>query len=63
MFTKNISDISLCKFHPRERRLFLSTFKRWQSLMIYNLNSGEIHDANSKAMSECANVPPYLPDF
>jgi len=24
------------------------------------LNSGEIHDANLKAISECAYVPPYL---
>ena len=32
--------------------------------MIYNLNSGESQDANSRAMSECANIPPpYLPDF
>lgn len=31
--------------------------------MIYNLNSGEIQEANSKAISACAYVPPYRPDF
>jgi hypothetical protein len=31
--------------------------------MMYSLNSGEIHDANSKAISEWAYVPPYLPDL
>ena len=32
--------------------------------MMYNLNSGEIQEANSKAISVWAYVqPPYLPDF
>ena len=31
--------------------------------MIYSLNSGDTHEANSKAMSLCAYVPPYLPDL
>ena len=30
---------------------------------MYSLNSAEIHDANSKAISECAKVPPYRPAF
>ena len=29
--------------------------------MMYSLNSAEIQEANSKAISLCANVPPYLP--
>ena len=34
------------------------------SVIKYNLNSGEIHDANSKAISLWAKVPPpYLPAF
>ena len=28
---------------------------------MYSLNSGEIHDANSKAISLWANVPPLRP--
>jgi len=27
------------------------------------LNSALIHEANSKAISRCAKVPPYLPDL
>ncbi len=38
-----------------------SSFRRWNSLTRYNLNSTEIHDANSNAMSETAYVPPYRP--
>lgn len=31
--------------------------------MIYSLNSADIQYVNSNAISECANVPPYRPDF
>jgi hypothetical protein len=33
------------------------------SVIKNSLNSDEIHVANSKAISICARVPPYLPDL
>jgi hypothetical protein len=39
------------------------SFSLWNSFIKYNLNSTEIQEANSKAISLCAYVPPYLPLF
>jgi hypothetical protein len=51
------------RFHCKDWLLLSSSFSRWNSLIRKNLKEGLSQVANSKAISLCANVPPYRPDL
>lgn len=65
-FKLNMDNVSICLIASALIKGTMTVFVSFDSLVIFHdiqLDSAETQEANSSAISECAYLPPYCPDF